>query len=65
MEDLRAALPAMLRPKPCITRKNWRAAANLVKAIPELAVQGYFVDFDGIWEAEIGTTEIRQNESVA
>jgi hypothetical protein len=42
-----------------------RAAANLVKAIPELAVQGYFVDFDGIWEAEIGTSEMRQNESVA
>ena len=42
-----------------------RAAANLVKAIPELEVQGYFVDFNGIWEAEIGTSERRQNESVA
>jgi len=42
-----------------------RAAANLVKAIPELVVQGYFVDFDGIWEAEIGTSEMRQNGSVA
>ena len=42
-----------------------RAAANLVKAIPGLEVQGYFVDFDGIWDAEIATSKILQNESVA
>jgi hypothetical protein len=30
-----------------------RAAANLRIAIPGIEVQGYFVDFDGIWEAEI------------
>ena len=41
------------------------AAANLVKAIPGIEVQGYFVDFDGIWEAEIGTTEAAQDKSVA
>jgi hypothetical protein len=30
------------------------AAANLRAAIPGIEVQGYFVDFDGIWETEIG-----------
>jgi hypothetical protein len=30
-----------------------RAAAYLVKTIPGLTVQGYFVDFDGIWDADI------------
>jgi len=34
-----------------------RAAANLRAAIPGVEVQGYFVDFDGIWEAEIGAAE--------
>jgi hypothetical protein len=29
------------------------AAARLVEAIPELEVRGYFVDFEGIWEAEV------------
>jgi carbonic anhydrase len=33
------------------------AAANLKAAIPGVEVQGYFVDFDGIWDAEIGTAE--------
>ena len=42
-----------------------RAAANLVKAIPGLEVQGYFVDFEGIWDAEIVTPERIENESVA
>jgi carbonic anhydrase len=31
------------------------AAAKLVEAIPELEVRGYFVDFEGIWEAEVGS----------
>jgi hypothetical protein len=31
-----------------------RAAANLRAAILGIEVQGYFVDFDGIWEAELG-----------
>jgi carbonic anhydrase len=40
-----------------------RAAANLSKAIPEIEVRGYFVDFDGIWDAEIPTSETLQDES--
>jgi hypothetical protein len=31
------------------------AAAKLVEAIPELEVRGYFVDFEGIWETELGS----------
>jgi hypothetical protein len=42
-----------------------RAAAQLRQAIPGIAVQGYFVDFDGIWDAEITTSETLQSESVA
>jgi hypothetical protein len=30
-----------------------RAAANLQKAVPGIEVQAYFVDFEGIWEAEL------------
>jgi carbonic anhydrase len=30
------------------------AAANLRTAIPGMEVQGYFVDFEGVWDAEIG-----------
>jgi hypothetical protein len=30
------------------------AAANLKTAIPGLEVQGYVVDFEGVWEVEIG-----------
>ena len=33
------------------------AADNLRAAIPGVEVQGYFVDFDGIWDAEIGRAE--------
>lgn len=33
------------------------AAANLRAAIPDVDVQGYFVDFDGIWDAEIGAAK--------
>jgi hypothetical protein len=31
-----------------------RAAANLRTATPGVEVQGYFVNFEGIWNAEIG-----------
>src|ERR1700722_17845030 len=31
------------------------AAANLLKAIPGLEVQGFFVDFEGIWDSEIAS----------
>jgi len=32
------------------------ASANLKTAIPEIEVQGYFVDFEGVWDAGIGST---------
>jgi hypothetical protein len=28
------------------------AAANLMREIPEIAVQGYFVDFEGVWAVD-------------
>jgi hypothetical protein len=39
-------------------RELHRAAAYLKTEIPGLEVQGYFVDFEGIWDAEVGTIEI-------
>jgi carbonic anhydrase len=30
-----------------------RASANLRRAIPEIAVNAYFVDFEGVWEVEL------------
>jgi hypothetical protein len=41
-----------------------RAAANLSKAIPGIEIQGYFVGFEGIWDAEI-TTGSREPEGRA
>jgi carbonic anhydrase len=41
------------------------AAANLRAAIPGIEVQGYFVDFDGIWDAEIGAAEETRAPAVA
>ena len=38
-------------------RELQRAAASLRNAIPGIEVQGYFVDFEGIWDAEIGASE--------
>jgi carbonic anhydrase len=35
-----------------------RAAAVLAKAIPDIRVDGYFVDFDGVWEALLDRREI-------
>jgi hypothetical protein len=32
-----------------------RAAAWLREHIPEIAVQAYFVDFDGVWEVDVAT----------
>lgn len=34
-----------------------RAAANLKQEIPGVEVQGYFADFEGIWEVEVGAEE--------
>ncbi|HXY09980.1 MAG TPA: carbonic anhydrase [Terriglobales bacterium] len=38
-------------------RELQRAATHLKSAFPDLEVQGYFVDFEGIWDAEVGTFE--------
>jgi len=43
-----------------------RAAANLSEAIPGIEIQGYFVDFDGIWDAEVATGSRKpQSQAVA
>lgn len=34
-----------------------RAAENLRAAIPGLEIEGYFVDFEGVWDAEIAVAE--------
>jgi carbonic anhydrase len=39
-----------------------RAAAQLRSAIPGIDVDGYFVDFQGIWDAEIGATGVNASE---
>jgi len=41
------------------------AAANLLQAIPGLEVQGYFVDFEGIWDAEIASDPSVERRPVA
>ena len=38
-------------------RELKRAAANLIAALPGVEVQGYFVDFEGIWDAGINAEE--------
>ena len=38
-------------------RELQRAAANLRAAIPGIEVQGYFVDFEGVWDAELSVPE--------
>jgi len=45
-------------------RELRRAARNLRAAIPDIEVQGYFVDFEGIWDAGIGSTEALQEAAV-
>jgi hypothetical protein len=42
-----------------------RAAANLLEAIPGVEVQGYFVDFEGIWDAELATSLPQKRRPVA
>ena len=34
-------------------RELRRAAANMRQAIPGIAISAYFVDFEGVWEAEL------------
>lgn len=46
-------------------RELQRAAANLKAAIPGIEVQGYFVDFEGIWDVGVGEQEERRFATVA
>ncbi len=46
-------------------RELARAAANLLETIPGIEVQGYFVDFEGIWDAEVATVQPQQQQPVA
>jgi len=41
------------------------AATNLRAAIPGIEVQGYFVDFEGIWDAEIGLPDEIRTPAIA
>jgi carbonic anhydrase len=38
-------------------RELHRAADTLRAAIPGIEIEGYFVDFEGIWDAEVGAPE--------
>jgi len=44
---------ATLKPRPDHQRELARAAAKLTETIPGLEVQAYFIDFEGVWDAEI------------
>jgi hypothetical protein len=46
-------------------RELQRAADNLKAAIPGIEVQAYFVDFEGIFDAELGTAQPVQVPTVA
>ena len=46
-------------------RELARAAANLLETIPGIEVQGYFVDFEGGWDAEVATVQPQEPEPVA
>ncbi len=46
-------------------RELQRAAANLKAAIPGIEVQGYFVDFEGIWDADAGRAQEELEPKVA
>jgi hypothetical protein len=41
-----------------------RAAANLKEAIPEIEVEGYFVDFEGVYDAELGAVPAAQGATL-
>src|ERR1700733_14618736 len=45
-------------------RELQRAAAHLSKAIPGLEIQGYFVDFEGIWDAEATNASRPPSEAI-
>jgi carbonic anhydrase len=42
-----------------------RATANLLQAIPGIRVQSYFVDFEGVWEAEGGMVSEGLKQAIA
>jgi hypothetical protein len=42
-----------------------RAAAKLLEAIPGIEVQAYFVDFEGIWDAEVAISQPLEQQPVA
>lgn len=46
-------------------RELARAANNLLQAIPGIDVRGYFVDFEGVWDAEIAQSQPREEKTVA
>jgi carbonic anhydrase len=46
-------------------RELARAAANLLETIPGIEVQGYFVDFEGVWDAEVATVQPLEQRPVA
>jgi hypothetical protein len=41
------------------------AAKNLLEAIPGIEVHGYFVDFDGVWDAEVSSARPLEAKPVA
>jgi hypothetical protein len=41
------------------------AAANLAKAIPGIEIQAYFVDFEGIWDTELASSQPLEGRTAA
>jgi hypothetical protein len=46
-------------------RERALAAAKLAEAIPGLEIQAYFVDFEGIWDAEVASSPPLEGRGVA
>ena len=45
-------------------RELQKATANLLAVIPGIDVQGFFVDFEGIWDAEVENSRVPAEPSV-
>ena len=43
----------------CLASEMNRAAASLTAAIPGLTVEGYVVDFEGVWEVDLASEAIQ------
>ena len=41
------------------------AAANLAEAIPGIEIQAFFVDFEGIWDADVASSQPLEGRGVA